>query len=176
MKTLFLNKNALTLKYFILQFKVLSNIAFIFALIYCLVVMSSIPGFYAPQSPSILISQSPLVPETDPLLSPMNFQLIKEWHLFGDTTSAGIVEGQMMATSLQIKLLGVFYLPNQPNNSYAIIESEDKTQKKYHQGDELNNGSILQSIEKEQVILLHNQQTELLTIDRNRIGLLLIPK
>ncbi|MDO9399486.1 MAG: type II secretion system protein N, partial [bacterium] len=63
-------------------------------------------------------------------------------------------------------------MPDQKNASYAIIEADDHLQKKYRPGEELPGGSTLQSIAKEQVMLLRNNQRESLSMDRKKTGLL----
>jgi type II secretory pathway component PulC len=104
----------------------------------------------------------------------MDFLTIKNWHLFGYTTVSIEENNQLneepQKTDLQIKLLGVFFLPNQKTASYAIIEGDDKQQKKYRAGDEMPNSIILQSIAKDQVILLRNQQAEYLSMDRTKLS------
>jgi type II secretory pathway component PulC len=85
-------------------------------------------------------------------------------------------ENASKKTDLPIKLLGIFLLPNQDKNSYVIIEDDAKEQKKYHLGDELPGGVTLLSIAKEQVILLRNQQSESLSMEKERSGLLFITK
>jgi hypothetical protein len=85
-------------------------------------------------------------------------------------------ENASKKTDLPIKLLGIFLLPNQDKNSYVIIEDDAKEQKKYHLGDALPGGVTLLSIAKEQVILLRNQQSESLSMEKERSGLLFITK
>ncbi len=106
----------------------------------------------------------------------MNFLVIKDWHLFGQFDATVSQNSEPQKTQLQIKLLGVFFRPNQKESSFAIIEGEDKLQKKYQLGEELSGGITLQSIDKEQVILLRNQQPEFLSMDKTKTGLLFITK
>ena len=156
------------------RYKSYSNLAIWLALGYLLFILVSIPALYKTEPFESLIPPSSTVSEVNVTQS-LDYQLIKEWHLFGESTVLLSHEtGDIKASDLPIKLLGVFLLPNQDNKSYAIIENEDKTQIKYRVGDQLPNGGIIQSIEKEQVILLNNQQTESLSIERNRTGLLFI--
>jgi type II secretory pathway component PulC len=120
------------------------------------------------------------LPESEPISqeniksTQMDFLTIKNWHLFGYTTVSIEENNQLneepQKTDLQIKLLGVFFLPNQKTASYAIIEGDDKQQKKYRAGDEMPNSIILQSIAKDQVILLRNQQAEYLSMDRTKLS------
>ncbi len=155
---------------------VLSNLAFVLSLLYAIIFVISLFDFYAPPSSSVPISHTFLLPQAGSVSDPVDYKIIKDWHLFGQDSSVHINEGEIKNTFLQIKLLGVFLWPNEINKNYAIIENEDKTQHKYHQGDELPNGRVLQSIDKEQVILRHNQQQESLTLDRKRTGLSFINK
>ena len=164
-------------KYTILQSRSLPHIALIFAIAYLLYVAVSII--------QVVVNPKPLANLTAEVEQPYQEEIeekqpdllaIKEWHLFGQVPS---VANQMSAqngvppeTELQIKLLGVFFLPDQKNASYAIIEVDDKSQKKYRQGDELPGGITLQSIAKEQVILLRNNQRESLSMNREKIDLL----
>ena len=170
MKTLFLTH--LVSKQCLFRFKSYSTVALILSLGYLLFFLVSIsPSSNVALSESLSSvakteSENAAVPQVD-------YQLIKEWHLFGESTVLLSNEsGDIKASDLPVKLLGVFLLPNAEHKSYAIIENEDKTQIKYRVGDQLPNGGIIQSIEKEQVILLNNQQTESLSLERNRIGLL----
>jgi hypothetical protein len=107
----------------------------------------------------------------------MDFLLIKDWHLFGQPAVINAQSHEQnetpQETQLQLKLLGVFFLPDQKSSSYAIIEADDHLQKKYRPGDELPGSVTLQSIAKEQVILLRNNQRESLSMDRKKTGLLL---
>ena len=61
-------------------------------------------------------------------------------------------------------------LPTMYSDTDAIIEGDDKQQKKYRAGDEMPNSIILQSIAKDQVILLRNQQAEYLSMDRTKLS------
>ena len=106
----------------------------------------------------------------------LDFRAIKDWHLFGQTETMAAQNGGLneipQETQLQLKLLGVFFLPNQKNTSYAIIETDDHVQKKYRPGDEVPGGITLQSIAKQQVILLRNNQRESLSMEREKTKLL----
>jgi Type II secretion system protein C len=106
----------------------------------------------------------------------VDFLAIKDWHLFGQPeTIAAPNSGQNeipQETQLQLKLLGVLFRPNQNKTSYAIIETDDHVQKKYRPGDEVPGGITLQSIAKQQVILLRNNQRESLSMDREKTKLL----
>lgn len=107
---------------------------------------------------------------------PMDFLVIKDWHLFGEPAAVTAQHSEQhetpQETQQQLKLLGVFFLPDSKKASYAIIEADDHLQKKYRPGEELPGGSTLQSIAKEQVILLLNNQRESLSMDRKKTGLL----
>jgi hypothetical protein len=164
-------------KYTILQSRSLPHIALVFAIAYLLYVAISII--------LVVINPKPLANFTAEAEQPYQEEIeskqidllaIKDWHLFGQAPSvANQISDQnavLAETQLQIKLLGVFFLPDQKNASYAIIEVDDKSQKKYRQGDELPGGIILQSIAKEQVILLRNNQRESLSMNREKIDLL----
>jgi Type II secretion system protein C len=115
------------------------------------------------------IEQGQKVQETKPL----DFTAIKDWHLFGLTAAQNDGVNEIAhETQLQFKLLGVFFLSSQNKNSFAIIETEDHVQKKYRPGDEVSGGITLLSIAKGQVILLHNNQREFLSMDRDKANLL----
>jgi Type II secretion system protein C len=102
----------------------------------------------------------------------LDFTAIKDWHLFGQTemteTQHGGINEAPQETELQFKLLGVFFLPSQKKTSYAIVEADDHVQKKYRPGDEMPGGVTLESIAKEQVIILRNNQRESLSMDRGK--------
>ena len=171
--------NFTQLKTQVLQNGVWSNVVFIFALAYFVIAISSILTLTKPASLTDVMQEAALS-IGKPEETQMDFLLIKDWHLFGNrevTIKDGVLqEGETKKTDLPIKLLGTFFWPNQNNTSYAIIEDEAKEQKKYHQGDELPGGVSLQSIAKEQVILLRNEQPEALTMDKQKTGLLFITK
>jgi hypothetical protein len=103
----------------------------------------------------------------------MDFLLIKDWHLLGRPGAITALNSGQQAipqeTQLQLKLLGVFFLPHQKKTSYAIIETDDHIQKKYRPGDEVPGGTTLHSIAKQQVILLRNNQRESLSMEREKI-------
>jgi type II secretory pathway component PulC len=102
---------------------------------------------------------------------PMDFLIIKDWHLFGNYVAQPeqAVSQQDIAqeSALPVKLLGVFFLPDQ-KNSYAIIETDDHLHKKFRTGDEVSSGVTVQSITKQQVMLLRNDQREFITLDRKK--------
>jgi Type II secretion system protein C len=102
----------------------------------------------------------------------LDFTAIKDWHLFGQAeateTQRGGVNEIPQETELQFKLLGVFFLPNPKKTSYAIVEADDHVQKKYRPGDAMPGGVTLESIAKEQVIILRNNQRESLSMDRDK--------
>ena len=172
--------NFTQIKYWATQYSVWSSAAFFLALAYFLIAMSSMTALTKTEPLTDEIPEQ--VVEEKPEEIQRDFQLIKDWHLFGSPEVA-VVEEEIkqqeivsQETALPIKLLGVFFLPNQTNNSYAIIEDEIKVQKKYHLGEALPSGVIVQSITKEQVILLRNQQPETLSMLKERAGLLFITK
>ena len=170
--------NFTQLKMLVLQNGAWSNAVFIFALAYFVIAIFSIPALTKPASLTDVMQESTSSSIEKPEETQMDFLLIKDWHLFGNRevtiTEGELQVGETKKTDLPIKLLGIFLWPNQTATSYAIIEDEAKEQKKYHQGDELPGGVSLQSIEKEQVILLRNQQPEALTLDKQKTGLLFI--
>ena len=169
------------IKYTILQNRSLPHIALIPALAYLLYVAISINQASGNPKPLVnLFAESEQLDQEVIGEKQMDFLVIKDWHLFGQPASAvtqmSDQNGVPRETQLQIKLLGVFFLTDQKNASYAIIEADDKSQKKYRPGDELSGGITLQSIAKEQVILLRNHQRESLSMDREKTGLLLKAK
>jgi general secretion pathway protein C len=163
------------IKFNFTDYRYLSHFAFLVASIYLIYVLFT--PIYKVNSTSQFQS---LLPESEPISqdniksTQMDFLNIKNWHLFGYTTVSIEENNQLneepQKTDLQIKLLGVFFLPNQKTASYAIIEGDDKQQKKYRAGDEMPNSIILQSIAKDQVILLRNQQAEYLSMDRTKLS------
>lgn len=168
------------LKYIFFEYGTLANAVFLVALAYLIILISTVPASYKAEqlTDPIFEVEQPALEKSEK--NKMDFLLIKDWHLFGNpdvsTEQKGVLNDEPQETQLQIKLLGVFFLPNQKKTSYAIIESEDKIQKKYRLGDELPGSITLQSITKEQVILLRNQQPESLSMDRKKTGLRFITK
>ncbi|UOA10522.1 type II secretion system protein N [Methylobacter sp. S3L5C] len=168
-------------KYTILQNQYFPKAALILALAYFLyVAIPIIQDFGTPKTRVMITTDLEMLDQEKPENKPRDFLLIHDWHLFGQLPSDAIQisdqNGVPQETQLQIKLLGVFFLPDQKNSSYAIIEADDKSQKKYRPGDDLPGGITLQSIAKEQVILLRNNQRESLSMDRNKTGLLFTDK
>ena len=168
-------------KYTILQNQSLPKVALIPALAYLLyVAMPIIHDFGTPKPLAIITADSEPLSQEIIENKQRDFLLIQDWHLFGqppsDAAHTADQNGTPQETQLQIKLLGVFFQPDQKNASYAIIEADDKSQKKYRPGDELPGGITLQSIAKEQVILLRNNQRESLSMNRNKTGLLFTNK
>ena len=164
----------------LLQNGAVCNVVLILALAYFCLFVYSIPTSTSSESLTDATQVSTSSDREKPEEQEMDFLLIKDWHLFGNS-EVRIEEGSMAEnaskkTDLPIKLLGIFLLPNQDKNSYVIIEDDAKEQKKYHLGDELPGGVTLLSIEKEQVILLRNQQSESLSMEKERTGLLFITK
>lgn len=106
-------------------------------------------------------------------LKQMDFTLIKDWHLFGQAVSIAAQNTgrneEPKETELQLRLLGVFFLPSQPKTSYAIIETDGHTQKKYRLGDGVQSGITVHSILKEQVILLRNNVLESLSMKKTKL-------
>lgn len=165
-------------KYAILQNTSMPHFVLIPALAYLLyVAISTVQAFDNPEQSAIPTADSEQLGQEKIETKQMDFLVIKDWHLFGQSEAISVQnseqQGAPQATELQLKLLGVFFLPEQKRNSYAIIEADDHLQKKYRPDDELPGGATLQSIAKEQVILLRNNQRESLSMDRNKTGLLL---
>ena len=115
-------------------------------------------------------SKNPTIQQSQ--YSEVDLSKIIDWHLFGQSNQKNISivgdDGLPPETKAELKLIGVFFLSDNLSRTYAIIEGSDQSQKKVRPGDEVQNGIILQSISKEQVILLINQQSELLSMDKNK--------
>lgn len=146
------------------------------ALAYLLyVAISTVQAFDNPESVVALTAESEQLGQEKTETKQMDFLVIKDWHLFGQSAAISAQNsdqrGTPQETQLQLKLLGVFFLPDQKKASFAIIEADDHLQKKYRPDDELPGGATLQSIAKEQVILLRNDQRESLSMDRKKIGI-----
>ncbi|OAI20948.1 hypothetical protein A1359_20030 [Methylomonas lenta] len=101
-----------------------------------------------------------------------DFLLISEWHLFGQAAENVAAASNISETQLNLRLLGVFWLNQSVENVYAIIQAEDGVQKKYQPGDELPGGVSVQAIRTSQVVLLHNNRQETLSLEKNNAGLL----
>jgi hypothetical protein len=153
------------------------HVALIPALVYFLyVAVSTIQASGHPEFAVAPAAESEPLDQDKAETKPMDFLVIKDWHLFGEPAAISAQHSEQhetpQETQQQLKLLGVFFLPDQKNASYAIIEADDHLQKKYRPGEELPGGSTLQSIAKEQVMLLRNNQRESLSMDRKKTGLL----
>lgn len=167
--------------YAILQNRSLPHVALIPALAYLLyVAISTIQAYGNPKQLVTLTAESEQLNQKTTEKKQMDFLVIKDWHLFGKPAAIPAQNSKQhetpQETQQQLKLQGVFFLPDQKNASFAIIEADDHLQKKYRPGDELPGGSTLQSIAKEQVILMRNDQLESLSMDREKTGLLLKAK
>jgi len=165
----------------ILQNRSLPHVALIPALAYLLyVAISTIQASGNPKQLATLTAESEQLDQEKTEKKQMDFLVIKDWHLFGQPVVIPAQNSKQhetpQETQQQLKLLGVFFLPDQKKASFAIIETDDHLQKKYRPGDELPGGSTLQSIAKEQVILMRNDQPESLSMDREKTGLLLKAK
>jgi type II secretory pathway component PulC len=177
----FLKVNFSRIKYNLSEYRFLPYFALILASIYLIYVLFtfSYDAKSTSQFQSSILESEQITQEYTPIKQ-IDFLLIKDWHMFGHPSATMEQNNQLNAkpqeTELQIKLLGVFFLPNQKKSSFAIIEGDDKLQKKYRLGEELPGGVTLQSIDKEQVILLRNQQPEYLSMDKTKTGLLFITK
>ena len=104
-----------------------------------------------------------------------DYRQIAEWRLLGETESSAddnSKETSVLPTPLQLKLVGTFYLSQQPQNSYAVIQSAEGTQKKYRLGEPLQDGVSLHVVKKNRVVLMHNQRQEYLAFDPNTLALL----
>ncbi len=138
-------------------------------------VVSAMQAFSNPKlANSPAFEPGPLAQETM-VTRQMDFMVIKDWHLFGQPETTAAQNGGKneipQETQLQLKLLGVLFLPNQKKTSYAIVEAEDHVQKKYRPGDAMPGGVTLESIAKGQVIILRNNQRESLSMDRDKTNL-----
>lgn len=157
-------------RYAILQSRSLPQTALISAIVYLLYVVISIFNSTGNLQQTYAIADEAKLPEPESNTKRLDLQLIKDWHLFGQSLNTNLRTSDSQETpqetQLQLKLLGVFFLPDQQRNSYVIIQSEDQSQKKYRSGDELADGTKLQSISKAQVMLLRNNQRESLSMDR----------
>lgn len=158
-------------RYAILHSRSLPQTALISAIVYLLYVSISIFNSTGNLQQTYAIADEAKLPEPEKADNKqMDLLLIKDWHLFGQLGVTGTrhfdSQETPQETQLQLKLLGVFFLPDQQRNSYVIIQSEDQSQKKYRSGDELADGTKLQSISKAQVMLLRNNQRESLSMDR----------
>lgn len=115
-------------------------------------------------------SAEPANPEATNAPPPPDLLQIADWHLFGQSPSNDGADTAVSETQLQLKLLGVFLLSQDPENAYAILQTEDGQQKRYRPGDELPGGATLQAIEQMRVVLLHGNRQESLTLKRNSVG------
>ena len=154
--------------------RLMPHAASVFALVYLLYANASIFQAHANDKLKVVEPEQEIQEKSE--AKQMDFMLIKDWHLFGQASNLPSQNmGQQLTvqeTQLQYKLLGVFFLPQHKKNSYAIIENDSHIQKKYRAGDEMAGGITLQSIAKDRVILLRNQQPEFLPMEKKKTKLL----
>lgn len=121
--------------------------------------------------PSLLQSEPAYVSQSQP--SPARDYLqIADWRLMGEATViTESAEAAVVATPLQLKLLGTFFLSQQPQNNYAVIQSSDGKQQKYRVRETLPEGAVLHAVEQNRIVLKHNQQLEYLQFEANPLAL-----
>lgn len=95
-----------------------------------------------------------------------NYLQISEWHLFGQAEAATVSTSAIMATQLQLKLLGTFVSSAATTAISAVIQSDDGSQKKYRIGDTLPGGAVLEEIFANRVLFTHNGRRESLALQR----------
>lgn len=105
-------------KYTILQNQYFPKAALILALAYFLyVAIPIIQDFGTPKTRVMITTDLEMLDQEKPENKPRDFLLIHDWHLFGQLPSDAIQisdqNGVPQETQLQIKLLGVFFLPDQ---------------------------------------------------------------
>lgn len=121
--------------------------------------------------PSRSNEQTLSVAEPDADAAP-DYLEIADWHLFGlnQSPEQETVTTHLLATPLQLKLLGTFWMSDRPENRYAIIQSADGLQQKYREGDALPEDAVLQHVEKTRVVLKHLQRLESLAFEPNPVS------
>ncbi|TVS10801.1 MAG: hypothetical protein EA419_09880 [Wenzhouxiangella sp.] len=88
------------------------------------------------------------------------------WDLFGEAAPAAPVVARPVPTSsTRLRLLG---LMSGGPEAFAIIADDEGRERVYRSGDELPDGSTLDSIEPFQVVILRNGELEALPIPRER--------
>lgn len=147
------------------------SILAILYLIWVLINWPQLPGIHSPVN-----AGADLQPvNTIGLAAEPDYLQMAEWPLMGQE-SPDIQVSQsadaLAETPLQLKLLGTFFLSQQPQNSYAVIQSAEGTQKKYRLGESLQEGASLHAVEKHRVVLKHNRQLEYLAFDPNNTAVL----
>jgi general secretion pathway protein C len=100
--------------------------------------------------------------------SPMDLLQISTWHLFGESeaNAPANLSDTPPETQLQLKLLGVFNLSNNPAATHAIIEADDQVQKTYRVNETLPGGAVLEAVENNKAILLVDNQRESLSLQK----------
>lgn len=140
-------------------------------LVWVLVNWPQLPGIHSPVDANAGLQSVNL----DQSMASPDYLQMAEWQLMGEE-SMDIQVGQpadaLTETPLQLKLLGTFFLSQQPQNSYAIIQSATGEQKKYRLGEPLQEGASLHAVEKSRVVLKHHQQLEYLAFNPNNLAVL----
>lgn len=115
-------------------------------------------------------------PETEPAAMPSVPQVQPaataragfRWDLFGEAAPAAPVVARPVPTSsARLRLLG---LMSGGPEAFAIIADDQGREQVYRRGDELPDGSTLDSIEPLQVVIVRDGQREALPIPRERAG------
>ncbi|PPD33547.1 MAG: hypothetical protein CTY19_07285 [Methylomonas sp.] len=146
----------------------------LFALLYLAWVLFSwpqLPGIHSPVDSALGVQSASTVESV--VLA--DYLQIAEWQLMGQDSrdsQDSLSTAALTATPLQLKLLGTFFLSQQPHNNYAVIQSAEGMQKKYRLGESLQEGASLHAVEKNRVVLKHNQQLEYLAFDPNNLAVL----
>lgn len=104
---------------------------------------------------------------SDPTTEAKDYLQIASWHLMGEIDTVEAADTILVATPLQLKLIGIFYLPGQPQHSYAVIQSVDGVEQKYRIGETLPEGATLHAVERNRVVLKHHQRLEYLQFEVN---------
>jgi len=89
------------------------------------------------------------------------------WQLFGESRSAATpVRPVTTISRSSLRLMGVV----SGDNGYAMIADSQGNENVYRSGDELPDGTRLESIESQQVIISANGRDEILALDRDRVA------
>lgn len=89
------------------------------------------------------------------------------WQLFGESRSAATpVRPVTTISRSSLRLMGVV----SGDNGYAMIADSQGQENVYRAGDELPDGTRLESIESQQVIISANGRDEILALDRDRVA------
>ena len=97
--------------------------------------------------------------------SPDEFLMVKEWNLFGVPGAVTVQREPVQKTELLLKLEGI-YAPEEGDDGWVIIASEQDQGRRYEVGDKVNEGAVISEIQVDKVLLERNGRLEALSLEK----------